>query len=89
MCLDHTHAEMRVGCCQKQDFRDGEDFQDGLVWGWRLLSESGFGGWGDCRDGMLADLALFGEDIQDVAPSEIHTLRPAMTFLGGKVVTTR
>ena len=39
--------------------------------------------------GMLADLALFGEDIQDVAPSEIHTLRPAMTFLGGKVVTTR
>ena len=32
------------GCCQKQDFRDGEDFQDGLVCGWRLLSESGFGG---------------------------------------------
>ena len=44
MCLDHTHAEMRVGCCQKQDLRDGEDFQDGLVCGWRLLSESGFGG---------------------------------------------
>ena len=35
---------MRVGCCQKQDLRDGEDSQDGLVWGWRLLSESRFGG---------------------------------------------
>ena len=44
---------------------------------------------GRIAPGMLADLALFGEDIQDVAPSEIHTLRPAMTFLGGKVVTTR
>ena len=49
MWLDLVHAEMRVGCCQKQDLRDGEDFQDGLVWGWRLLSESGFGGWGDFR----------------------------------------
>ena len=43
----YTYAEMRVRCCQKQDFRDGEDFQDGLVCGWRLLSESGI--WGDFR----------------------------------------
>ena len=44
MCIALIYAEMRVRCCQKQDFRDGEDFQDGLVCGWRLLSESGFGG---------------------------------------------
>ena len=49
MCLALDYAGMRVGCCQKQDLRDGEDFQDGLVWGWRLLSESGFGGWGDVK----------------------------------------
>ena len=43
---------------------------------------------GKIAPGMLADLVLFGEDVQDVDPSEIHTLRPVTTILGGKVVTT-
>ena len=88
MCLALAYAEMRVGCCQKQDLRDGEDFRDGLVCGWRLLSESGFVGWGDFRDGMLANLVLFGEDIQSVDPTEMHKLRPVVTILGGKTVMT-
>ena len=44
---------------------------------------------GKIMPGMLADLALFGEDILSVSPSELHTLRPVMTILGGKAVTTR
>ena len=44
---------------------------------------------GKIAPGMLADLVLFGEDVQDVDPSEIHTLRPVTTILGGKVVMTR
>ena len=41
---------------------------------------------GTIAPGMLADMALFGEDIRDVPPSEIYKLRPVMTFLGGKTV---
>ena len=44
---------------------------------------------GKIAPGMLADMALFGEDILSVSPSELHTLRPVMTILGGKVVMTR
>ena len=41
---------------------------------------------GKITPGMLADLVVFGEDIRDVSPSEIHKLRPVMTILGGKPV---
>ena len=44
---------------------------------------------GTIAPGMLADMALFGEDIRDVPPSEIYKLRPMMTFLGGKIIMTR
>ena len=47
------------------------------------------GSLGTIAPGMLADLALFGEDILSVSPSELHTLRPVMTILGGKAVMTR
>ena len=44
---------------------------------------------GKIMPGMLADLALFGEDILSVSPSELHKFRPVMTILGGKAVMTR
>ena len=86
MCLALAYAEMRVGCCQKQDLRDGEDSQDGLVWGWRLLSESGFGGFSGSGQSNGPGL---GPVVQRVVFGSCQVLRPVMTILGGKVVTTR
>ena len=44
---------------------------------------------GTIAPGMLADLALFEEDVTSAEPERIRDMRPAMTVLGGKVVMTR
>ena len=44
---------------------------------------------GTIAPGMLADMALFGEDVTSAEPERIRDMRPAMTVLGGKVVITR
>ena len=41
---------------------------------------------GKIAPGMLADLVLFGEDIQSVDPKDLDKLRPVMTLLDGKTV---
>ena len=44
---------------------------------------------GTIAPGMLADLALFEEDVTSAEPKRIRDMRPAMTVLGGKVIMTR
>ncbi|GAB4504468.1 MAG: amidohydrolase [Anaerolineales bacterium] len=41
---------------------------------------------GQIKEGYLADLVLLSEDIFQVAPEALHTVKPVMTMVNGKIV---
>ena len=83
MCLALAYAEMRVGCCQKQDLRDGEDFHDGWV---EVVVRNGICGTFGFR---TIERPWPGTIVQRVVFGSCQLLRPVMTILGGKTVMTR